>query len=86
MPRDGNIEKRKADVRRSYTSYVLCQPNLLGSTASYILFIGRKSAKVCRELSQTVLAKRTQETSDSTALGLIVTAEEEELVPQKLQP
>lgn len=79
-------EKRKADVRRSCTSYVLCQPHSLGSTASYILFIGRKSAKVCRELSQTVLAKRTQETSDTTTLGLIATAKEEELVPQKRQP
>lgn len=39
---------------------------------------------VSRELSQTMLAKRAQGTSDTAALRLITTAQGEESGPQKL--
>jgi hypothetical protein len=38
-------------------------------------FCRRKTAKVSRALNQTVLAKRTQDTSDRAALGLITTVQ-----------
>lgn len=43
-----------------------------------------KTAKGSRVLSQTMLEKRTQDTSDMAAVRLITTAEGEELDPQKL--
>lgn len=43
-----------------------------------------KIAKVSREVSQTVLEKRTQATADTAVLALTTTAQREELGPQKL--
>lgn len=43
-----------------------------------------KIAKVSREVSQTVLEKRTQATADTAVLSLITTVQREELGSQKL--
>lgn len=45
-----------------------------------------KMAKINRELSWTMLAKRIQNTSGMAALGLVTIAQREELGPKKLQP
>lgn len=43
-------------------------------------------AKVSRWLSQTMLTKRTRDTSNTAALGLIATSHGEESGPLKLKP
>lgn len=43
-------------------------------------------ADVCRELNQTMLVRRRQNTWDTAAVGWITTAQGEELGPQMAQP
>jgi hypothetical protein len=68
----------KLGIRRSYTSYFLCQANLLRSIASYILFPEEKWDRVSRSLSKQSCTRGTQsiskasETEHTVALELIM--------------